>query len=129
SALLNLRHTFGHAIEAGCGFSDRLLHGEALGRVIAVAIELSGQKALIRTPEDARAAAHLAAVGLPTHLKDVPGGSPGADALMDLIAQDKKVRRGTLTFILVRDIGRAFVENNVDAAEVRAFLSDKLAER
>jgi 3-dehydroquinate synthase len=128
-ALLNLGHTFGHAIEAGCGFSDRLLHGEAVALGIALAYEFSARKGLIGVPEAARAAAHLAAVGLPTHLKDVPGGAPGADALMDLIAQDKKVRRGTLTFILVRDIGRAFVENNVDAAEVRAFLSDKLAER
>jgi len=128
-ALLNLGHTFGHAIEAGCGFSDRLLHGEAVALGIALAYEFSARKGLIGVPEAARAAAHLAAVGLPTHLKDVPGGAPGTDALMDLIAQDKKVRRGTLTFILVRDIGRAFVENNVDAAEVRAFLSDKLAER
>src|SRR6478609_4429278 len=128
-ALLNLGHTFGHAIEAGCGFSDRLLHGEAVALGMALAFEFSARKGLIGAPEAARAAAHLAAVGLPTHLKAVPGGTPGADALMDLIAQDKKVRRGTLTFILVRDIGRAFVENNVDAAEVRAFLSDKLAER
>jgi 3-dehydroquinate synthetase len=60
-------------------------------------------------------------------LKDVSGGAPGADILMDLIAQDKKVKRGTLTFILVRGIGRAFVENKVDAAEVRAFLDRKLA--
>ena len=66
---------------------------------------------------------HLAAVGLPTHLKDVPGGVPGIDALMDLIAQDKKVKRGKLTFILVRGIGQAFVENDVNAAEVRAFLN------
>ena len=71
--------------------------------------------------------AHLAAVGLPTHVKDVPGGVPGVDVLMDLIAQDKKVRRGKLTFILVRGIGQAFIENDVDAAEVRAFLADKLA--
>jgi 3-dehydroquinate synthase len=128
-ALLNLGHTFGHAIEAGCGFSDRLLHGEAVALGMALAFEFSARKGLIGAPDATRAVAHLAAVGLPTHLKDVPGGAPGADALMDLIAQDKKVRRGTLTFILVRDIGRAFVENNVDAAEVRAFLSDKLAER
>jgi 3-dehydroquinate synthetase len=59
----------------------------------------------------------------------VPGGAPGADALMDLIAQDKKVKRGTLTFILVRGIGKAFIENKVDAAEVRTFLTEKLAER
>ena len=126
-ALLNLGHTFGHALEAGCGFSTRLLHGEAVALGMALAFEFSAQKGLIAASEVARALAHLAAVGLPTHLKDVPGGVPAIDVLMDLIAQDKKVKRGTLTFILVRGIGRAFIENNVDAAEVRAFLDDKLA--
>ena len=126
-ALLNLGHTFGHALEAGCGFSDRLLHGEAVALGMALAFEFSAHRKLIAASEAARASAHLAAVGLPTHLKDVPGGVPAVDTLMDLIAQDKKVRRGTLTFILVRGIGQAFVENNVDAAEVRAFLTHKLA--
>ena len=60
-------------------------------------------------------------------MKNIPGGAPGIDELMDLIAQDKKVKRGTLTFILVRGIGQAFIANDVDAAEVRAFLSDRLA--
>src|SRR5262245_24311397 len=126
-ALLNLGHTFGHALEAGCGFSDRLLHGEAVALGTALAFEFSAHKGLVAAAEAARASAHLAAVGLPTHLKDVPGGAPDVDVLMDLIAQDKKVRRGTLTFILLRGIGRAFVESNVDAAEVRAFLTDRLA--
>jgi 3-dehydroquinate synthase len=128
-ALLNLGHTFGHALEAGCGFSDRLLHGEAVALGITLAFEFSAKRGLIAATEAARARAHLAAVGLPTHQKDVPGGAPGADVLMNLIAQDKKVRRGTLTFILVRGIGQAFIENKVDAAEVRTFLTEKLAER
>jgi len=128
-ALLNLGHTFGHALEAGCGFSDRLLHGEAVALGIILAFEFSLHRGLIAAKEAARARAHLAAVGLPTYLRDVPGGAPGADVLMDLIAQDKKVRRGTLTFILVHGIGQAFIENKVDAAEVRTFLTDKLAER
>jgi 3-dehydroquinate synthase len=128
-ALLNLGHTFGPALEAGAGFSDRLLHGEAVALGTALAFEFSARRGLISAAEAARAVAHLAAVGLPTHLKDVPGGVPGVDALMDLIAQDKKVIRGTLTFILVRGIGQAFIENKVDSAEVRAFLSDKLAKR
>ena len=84
------------------------------------------RKGLVGAADAARARAHLAAVGLPTHLKDVAGGVPDVDTLMDLIAQDKKVKRGKLTFILVRGIGQAFVENDVDAAEVRAFLADKL---
>jgi 3-dehydroquinate synthase len=125
-ALLNLGHTFGHALEAGAGFSDRLLHGEAVALGMALAFEFSARKGLLPAAEAERARAHLAAVGLPTHLKDIPGTMPGVDELMDLIAQDKKVKRGKLTFILVRGIGRAFVENDVDAAEVRAFLADKL---
>ena len=126
-ALLNLGHTFGHALEAGAGFSDRLLHGEAVALGMVLAFEFSARRGLISEADAARASAHLAAVGLPTHLRQVPGGVPGVDALMDLIAQDKKVKRGKLTFILVRGIGEAFVESGVDAAEVRAFLADKLA--
>jgi len=126
-ALLNLGHTFGHALEAGCGFSDRLLHGEAVSLGMALAFEFSAQKGLLTSAEAARATAHLAAVGLPTHVKDVRGGVPSVDILMDLIAQDKKVKRGTLTFILVRAIGRAFIENNVGADEVRSFLDHKVA--
>ena len=126
-ALLNLGHTFGHALEAACGFSDRLLHGEAVSLGMALAFEFSAQKGLLAAPDAARAIAHLAAVGLPTHVKDVKGGAPPVDTLMDLIAQDKKVKRGTLTFILVRGIGQAFIENNVSAAEVRSFLDNKFA--
>ena len=126
-ALLNLGHTFGHALEAGCGFSDRLLHGEAVSLGMALAFEFSAQKGLLAAADADRAIAHLAAVGLPTHVKDVRGGVPSVDVLMDLIAQDKKVKRGTLTFILVHGIGRAFIENNVSAAEVRGFLDRKLA--
>jgi 3-dehydroquinate synthase len=125
-ALLNLGHTFGHALEAGAGFSDRLLHGEGVALGMVLAFEFSARKGLIAADIAARARAHLAAVGLPTHVKQVPGGVPGVDALMDLIAQDKKVKRGRLTFILVRGIGQAFIENNVDPAEVRAFLTDVL---
>jgi len=126
-ALLNLGHTFGHAFEAGAGFSDRLLHGEAVALGTVLAFEFSARKGLIAELDAARARAHLAAVGLPTQVSQVPGGVPGVDALMDLIAQDKKVKRGKLTFILVRGIGQAFVENDVDPAELRAFLTDKLA--
>ena len=126
-ALLNLGHTFGHAFEAAAGFSDRLLHGEAVALGIALAFEFSARRKLISAADVARASAHLAAVGLPTHIKDVPGAAPPADRLMDLISQDKKVKRGRLTFILVRGIGQAFVENDVDPADVRAFLTEKLA--
>jgi 3-dehydroquinate synthase len=126
-ALLNLGHTFGHALEAACGFSDRLLHGEAVAAGTALAFGFSAQLGLIPAAEAERAARHLAAVGLPTRPQDIPGELPGVDRLMELIAQDKKVKRGTLTFILVRGIGSAFVETAVDPARVRAFLSEKLA--
>ncbi len=128
-ALLNLGHTFGHAFEAAAGFSDRLLHGEAIALGMVCAFEFSARRGLIAESDAARVERHLAAVGLPTHLSQVNGGLPGIDALMDLIAQDKKVKRGKLTFILARGIGSAFIAPDIDAAEVRAFLAQKLAER
>jgi len=128
-ALLNLGHTFGHALEAACGFSDRLLHGEAIAAGMALAFAFSARQGLLPAAEAERAIRHLAAVGLPTRPRDIPGGLPPADRLMDLIAQDKKVRRGMLTFILVRGIGSAFVETGVDREAVRAFLDQKLAEQ
>ena len=126
-ALLNLGHTFGHALEAAAGFSGRLLHGEAISLGMVLAFEFSARRGLLPAAEAERVTRHLAAVGLPTHLSEVTGGVPGADRLMDLIAQDKKVKRGKLTFILARGIGEAFIAPDVDAAEVRAFLVEKLS--
>jgi len=128
-ALLNLGHTFGHALEAACGFSDRLLHGEAVAAGTSLAFAFSARQGLIPHSEADRAIRHFAEVGLPTRPKDIPGGLPSVDRLMDLIAQDKKVKRGMLTFILVRGIGAAFVETGVDQREVHGFLSEKLAEK
>jgi len=126
-ALLNLGHTFGHAFEAAAGFSDKLLHGEAVALGIACAFEFSTHLGLIPGNDAGRVAHHLAAVGLPTRVGDVPGLHVTADRLMDLIAQDKKVKRGKLTFILCRGIGKAFIANDVDAAQVHTFLAEKLA--
>jgi 3-dehydroquinate synthase len=126
-ALLNLGHTFGHAFEAAAGFSDKLLHGEAVALGIVCAFEFSARLGLLPGNDAGRVAHHLAAVGLPTHISDVAGLNVTADRLMDLIAQDKKVKRGKLTFILCRGIGQAFVANDVDPAQVRAFLVEKLA--
>jgi 3-dehydroquinate synthase len=128
-ALLNLGHTFGHAFEAACGFSDRLLHGEAVAVGMALAFGFSAKLGLLPMAEAERAIRHLADVGLPTRVRDIPDPLPSLDQLMDLIAQDKKVKRGRLTFILVKGIGSAFVEGGVDAGAVRAFLGEKLAER
>jgi 3-dehydroquinate synthase len=126
-ALLNLGHTFGHALEAAAGFSDRLLHGEAIAIGMAMAFEFSARHQLLPMAEAERAVRHLAAVGLPTHVKEVRGGLPDADRLMDLIGQDKKVKRGKLTFILTRGIGAAFIAPDIDAADVRAFLTEKIS--
>src|SRR5262249_5684928 len=95
-ALLNLGHTFGHALEAGAGFSDRLLHGEAISLGMVLAFAFSARRGLIAADEAARVERHLAAVGLPTRLSAVPGGVPDVERLMELIAQDKKVKRGKL---------------------------------
>ncbi|MGE0034763.1 MAG: 3-dehydroquinate synthase [Xanthobacteraceae bacterium] len=128
-ALLNLGHTFGHAFEAAAGYSQRLLHGEAVALGMALAAEFSARKGLLPEADAARTRRHLAAVGLPTLVSQISGGPPGIDRLMELIAQDKKVSRGMLTFILLRGIGQSFIARDVDAAEVRAFLIEKLAER
>jgi 3-dehydroquinate synthase len=128
-ALLNLGHTFGHALEAAAGFSDRLLHGEAIALGMVLAFEFSARRGLLPAAEAERVERHLAAVGLSTRIAAVPGGMPDADRLMELMAQDKKVKRGKLTFILVRGIGASFIAPDVDASEVRTFVIEKLAQR
>jgi 3-dehydroquinate synthase len=125
-ALLNLGHTFAHALEAAAGFSDRLLHGEAVAVGLVLAFAFSARLGLLPQGEAERVARHLATAGLPTHPASVPGGLPGADGLMERMAQDKKVRRGKLTFILARGIGASFVAADIDPAQVRAFLAEKL---
>jgi 3-dehydroquinate synthase len=124
--LLNLGHTFGHALEAGAGYCDRLLHGEAIAIGMALAFEFSARRGLLAKAEAERAIGHLDAVGLPTRIGQVEGGAPPLDELMALIGQDKKVSRGTLTFILAHGIGHAFVAKDVEAQDVRAFLAEKL---
>jgi 3-dehydroquinate synthase len=130
-ALLNLGHTFGHALEAATGFSDRLFHGEGVSIGMVLAAEFSAQLGTISEADAARVERHLAAVGLPTRLQDIAGfaqeGLKDADALMALMAQDKKVKRGKLTFILLQAVGRAVVANDVEPALVRDFLQQKLS--
>jgi 3-dehydroquinate synthase len=130
-ALLNLGHTFGHALEAATGFSDRLFHGEGVSVGMVLAAEFSAQLGMISAADAARVERHLASVGLPTHLQDIAGfaqeGLKDADALMALMAQDKKVKRGKLTFILLQAVGRAVVANDVEPALVRDFLQQKLS--
>jgi 3-dehydroquinate synthase len=126
-ALLNLGHTFGHAFEAAAGFSGKLLHGEAVALGIVCAFEFSTRLGLLPTNDAGRVAHHLAAVGLPTRLSDVPALRTTTDALMELIAQDKKVQRGKLNFILLRGIGQAFVARDIDAVHLREFLAQTLS--
>jgi 3-dehydroquinate synthase len=129
-ALLNLGHTFGHALEAATGFSDRLFHGEGVAIGMTLAAEFSASLGMIAQSDAARVKRHLAEVGLPTHLQDIAGftqeGLADADALMGLMAQDKKVRRGKLTFILLESVGRAVIAKDVDPSRVRDFLQAKL---
>jgi 3-dehydroquinate synthase len=131
-ALLNLGHTFGHALEAATGFSDRLFHGEGVSVGMVLAAELSAQLGMISSTDAARVKHHLADVGLPTHLQDIAGfaqeGLADADALMALMAQDKKVKRGRLTFILLEAVGRAVIAPDVEPSLVRDFLKAKLAD-
>jgi 3-dehydroquinate synthase len=125
-ALLNLGHTFGHALEAAAGFSDRLLHGEAVALGMVLAAEFSARLGMLAPEAVGRARRHLAGAGLPVTLADVAGGVPDADRLMALMFQDKKVKRGKLTFVLLRDIGAAYISHDVDPAQLRAFLAEKL---
>jgi len=130
-ALLNLGHTFGHALEAATGFSDRLFHGEGVAIGMVLAAEFSAEAGMISGDDAARIKSHLAAVGLPTSLQDIAGfsqeGLADADTLMALMAQDKKVKRGRLVFILLQAIGRAAIVSDVEPSRVRDFLQQKLA--
>ncbi|RYE09271.1 MAG: 3-dehydroquinate synthase [Hyphomicrobiales bacterium] len=123
-ALLNLGHTFGHALESATGYSDRLLHGEGVAIGMVLAHGFSAKLGLAPSQDTGRIEAHLKRAGLPTRLADIPGELPGTGFLMDAIAQDKKVVRGALTFILTRGIGQSFIEKNVDPAAVRDYLDE-----
>jgi 3-dehydroquinate synthase len=128
-ALLNLGHTFCHALEKATGYSDRLLHGEGVAIGCALAFELSSRLGLCSQEDPSRVRAHLAAMGMKVDLADIPGDLPGADALIALMGQDKKVVDGRLRFVLARGIGQAFVADDVPNDTVRAVLQDALAGR
>ncbi|EYR83563.1 3-dehydroquinate synthase [Shinella sp. SUS2] len=126
-ALLNLGHTFGHALEAATQYdSARLVHGEGVSIGMVLAYQFSARMNLASPDDGKRVEAHLADVGLPTAMNQIAGGLPPADVLMDAIAQDKKVKGGKLTFILTRGVGQSFVADDVPQSEVIAFLKEKL---
>jgi 3-dehydroquinate synthetase len=127
-ALLNLGHTFAHALEAAVRYDgSRLVHGEAVAIGLALAFQFSASLGLVSEQEAERVADHLKAVGLPTRIQDIPGEVGSAEHLVDLMAQDKKVKGGRLTFILARGIGRSFVSPDVPAQNARDFLASVLA--
>ncbi len=126
-ALLNLGHTFGHALEAAVGYDGaRLVHGEAIAIGMVLAHDFSARMNHCSPDDGARVRRHFEAVGLPTAIGQIPGAERfTVDTLMAAIAQDKKVARGALTFILTRGVGRAFIANDVPASEVATFLQQQ----
>jgi shikimate kinase/3-dehydroquinate synthase len=128
--LLNLGHTFGHALEVWAGYSDQLLHGEAVAIGICLALRLSEEMRLIGGNSVARVEGHFAGIGLPTRIADIPGSAPPkAVELAKIMGQDKKVREGSPTLILVRGIGEAFITRDVARATVQDFLSRQIEAR
>ncbi|WP_293883803.1 3-dehydroquinate synthase [Sphingomonas sp.] len=120
-ALLNLGHTFGHALEAETGYSDRLLHGEAVAAGMAIAFRFSAVRGLCSADDAARVTEHLQRMGLPTDARSADVMASGA-TLAAHMAHDKKREGGTVPFLLARGIGRAFLDKSVTLAEVAAFL-------
>ncbi len=120
-ALLNLGHTFGHALEAETGFGDALLHGEGVAAGMALAFGYSADRGLCSTSDAARVAAHLRAVGLPDGLAAAGITASGA-TLVDHMRHDKKMAAGTLPFLLARGIGQTYLDSEVDLADVARFL-------
>jgi len=128
-ALLNLGHTFGHALEAATGYSNRLLHGEGVAIGCALAFELSQKLGLCSQEAPSRLRAHLQTMGMKRDLADIAGDLPDADGFLALMAQDKKVVDGRIAFVLARGIGEAFVARDVAPDVVRALLTGALANR
>ena len=125
-ALLNLGHTFGHALEAATGYSDRLLHGEAVAAGMAMAFRFSVMLGHCAEAEARRVEAHLAGAGLPIRASDMAGTLPPPSEFLDIMRQDKKSRAGRLAFILVRRIGEAFLARDVEETGVLSFLKSEL---
>lgn len=121
-ALLNLGHTFGHALEATTGFSTRLIHGEGVAIGMALAFHLSARLGLCPKEDADRLTRHLKSVGLPSAISDIAGPRPAVDALLAAMSHDKKVKDGKLTFILTRGLGRAFVTSDVPLDAVKDVL-------
>ncbi len=121
-ALLNLGHTFGHALEAACGYSDRLLHGEAVSIGMVQAFKFSEALGHCAPGVHTRVTKHLQRAQLPTHTREITGKLPPPTDLLELMRQDKKAVAGKLTLILTRSIGESFIAKNIDDSAVLLFL-------
>ena len=128
-ALLNLGHTFGHALEAATGYCDRLLHGEGVSIGMVMAFKFSERAGLAPEGTAERVARHLASVGLPTGPGDISGELPAAEDLLAFMHQDKKAKQGRLVFVLARAIGDSFVDDSVSPDDVLDFLKEELKNR
>lgn len=128
-ALLNLGHTFCHALEAATGYSGRLLHGEGVAIGCALAFETSARLGLCSQESPSRVRAHLKNMKMKADLSDIEGELPDADGLISLMMHDKKVKAGTLNFIMARGIGEAFVTSEVPHDILESVLTDALAVR
>jgi 3-dehydroquinate synthase len=128
-ALLNLGHTFGHALESATGYSGRLLHGEGVAIGMVQAVRFSERMKLCAPGTALRVIKHLKSVGLPTHASQIPGQLPPPATLLDIMRQDKKAQGGKLTFILVKGIGESFIAKDVADNEVLDFLTEDLRQR
>lgn len=124
-ALLNLGHTFAHAYENLTGYSENLLHGEAVGLGIAQAVQLSVHLGICPEADAQALVNHLTKAGLPVSQADIKGGPFKATDLVNAMAQDKKVSQGVMTFILMKSIGEAFITNEVSASQLTAFLQNQ----
>ncbi|MEL6858787.1 MAG: 3-dehydroquinate synthase [Pseudomonadota bacterium] len=125
-ALLNLGHTFGHALEAGNGYGPELLHGEAVGTGMVLALRYSARLGLMRSDQVEAAAAVIARSGLTANLGALPGGPYEADALVRAMQQDKKARAGRVPLILAKGLGEAFIYPDADLSDVQVFLQEEL---
>ena len=128
-ALLNLGHTFGHALESATGYSQRLLHGEGVSIGMVQAFRFSERQKLCAPGTAERVAKHLKGVGLPIHASQIPGELPPPATLLEIMRQDKKAQGGRLTFILARGIGEAFIARDVPEHDVLDFLTEDLRQR
>ena len=126
-ALLNLGHTFGHALEAECGYSDELLHGEAVAIGMVMAFDLSARLGLCSLEDAARVQRHLASLGLPTAPSWIDGREWSAERLIRHMGRDKKVQDGRIAFVLAKGIGQAFFPAHAEVDEISALLETAIA--